>query len=246
VVLAKIRHLKNAPIVEAIIDLRVEQEDGFNENLLSELSKEIASLYPICEPRKLFAGSFGVKDGKPINTVEDKGIKGYFCKSKDSIRVAQFRIDGFTFSHLTPYTKWQNIISEAKRLWELYEAKTKPILIEKVATRYINRLDFPLGADLDLYLKAGPKIPKNLPQELNEFFMKIVVPEGDLVANIIQTGIHGKTPSDVSVIIDIEVFHRNTKGINYEEIWPLFDRLRSFKNRIFFAMITEEEARRLA
>jgi uncharacterized protein (TIGR04255 family) len=239
-VVARIRHLDNAPITEALIDLRVKLEPNFVVTELHEIAQQISNGYPSCEPRRLIAGSLGIKEGKPINTLEDKGIQGFFCKSADNRKIAQLRIDGFTYSLLAPYTRWQDIVSEAKKLWSAYQSKTKPIIIDRVATRYINRIDLPLPVDLDKFLQAGPKLPKSLPQELKEFFVRTVTGKDDLNAIIIQTITESPKPGFAGILLDIDVSYSNIEGIKDDEIWPTIGRLRDLKNRIFFGLITEK------
>lgn len=238
------RHLEKAPITEAIIDLRVILPSNFDAQEFSKLSEEIAARYPKKEPRKLFTGSFGVQEGKPfIGPTEDKGIQGYFYKSEDERNIVQFRLDGFTSNRLHPYTKWESVISEAKNMWELYCSISKPELITRVAVRYINRLELPLPIDFEHYLTAPPKIPDSLPQELSGFLTRMVISEAGITANIIQSLDRSTKPDHGVIILDIDVFEVKESGFDKEKVWPEFEQLRSFKNRIFFKSITEETAR---
>lgn len=245
--MTKVRHLKNAPIVEAIIDFRARLPVGFEPKEFSSLKKDLSRKYPKTEKGRLIAGSIEIKGDKPIVKVEpaeDKGIRGYRFTSKDGKEVAQFRIDGFTFSRLHPYTKWEQVLDEAKRLWELYSLKASPEVVERVAVRYINRLDIPLPPrNLEYYLTASPVLPKTLPQELSQFLIRLVVHEEDLVAGIIQTLVASPKPEHIGIILDIDVFKEKVGGMSDENIWPTFNRLRALKNRIFFELITEETAR---
>jgi len=243
--MARIRHLNKAPIVEAVIDIRVKLQPDFDVQNLALLPKEISDQYPSCEPRKLISGSLGIKDGKTINTLEDKGIHGYLCKTSDDKNIVQFKKDGFTFSRLTPYPKWEDIIIETKRLWEKYRSVTSPIIVDRVATRFINRIDLLIPVDLDKYFVAPPKLPKTLPQGINEFFNRVVVSENELTANIIQTTTQGTKPGYGSIILDIDTFSEQVGGIKEEDIWRILGRLRVLKNRIFFGMLKEEMVKEL-
>ncbi len=243
--MARQRHLNSAPIVEAIIDLRVGLPSAFNPQEFLSLSNILADRYPTNEPRKMFAGAFGLEEGKPfIQPPEDKGIQGYVYKSKDEKNVVQFRIDGFTFSRLYPYTEWEDVLLEAKGLWKLYSSISVPELITRVALRYINRLDIPLPIDdLQEYFTAPPKIPDSLPQEMRHFFIKIVIQESDISANIVQALQGSSKPEHVGIIFDIDVFKRQESGFDEDTIWQTFEQLRDLKNRIFFESITEKTAR---
>ncbi len=243
--MAKARHLKNAPIVEAIIDFRARLPVGFDvKKEFSSLKKELSGRYKKVEKGWLITGSIEVKDAKPVvETHEDEDIKGYRFTSRDKKEVAQFRIDGFTFSRLHPYTKWEMVLDESKRLWELYSSRSSPQVIERISVRYINRIDMPLEGDLEEYFTASPVLPKTLPQILRQFFIRLVVREKDLEASIIQTQVQSPKTGHVGIILDVDVFKENVKGISEKSIWPTINRMRELKNRVFFELITEKTAR---
>jgi len=64
--MAKYRHLKNAPITEALIDLRVRLPSDFNIEILTSLKEELGKRYPYFEERRVVTGGFGWQEGKPI------------------------------------------------------------------------------------------------------------------------------------------------------------------------------------
>lgn len=239
------RHLRNAPLTEALIDIRVSLPPVFDPKDFLSLSKDISDKYPKSEPRQLFTAAFGVEAGKPFTqATESKGIHGYICKSEDGKDVVQFRIDGFTFSRLNPYSEWEAVLSEAKRLWGLYSIKCSPELITRIAVRYINRLDLPLPIkDFADYLTAPPLVPDSLPQGVSQFLTRVVIHDADITANIVQTMKSSPKLDHIGVILDIDVFKLKETGFEESSIWPEFEELRDFKNRIFFESITEKTAR---
>ena len=239
------RHLKNAPLTEALIDIRVSLPSIFDSKDFLSLSNDISEKYTKSEPRQLFTAAFGVEAGKPFTqATESKGIHGYICKSEDGKDVVQFRIDGFTFSRLNPYSEWETVLSEAKRLWGLYSIKCLPELITRIAVRYINRLDLPLPIkDFADYLTAPPLVPDSLPQGVSQFLTRVVIHDADITANIVQTMKSSPKADHIGVILDIDVFNMEKDGFEESSIWPEFEKLRDFKNRIFFESITEKTAR---
>ncbi|MDD5037957.1 MAG: TIGR04255 family protein [Dehalococcoidales bacterium] len=241
--MAKKRYLKNAPIQEALIDLRVRLSSGFDPKSFINVSEQLSAEYPKNEPRRLIAGILGVKEGKLI-TPEDKGVQGYFFKSEDEKNIVQFRMDGFTFSRLHPYTKWETVLLEAKRLWEIYHSVASPELITRIAVRYINRLDIELPIkDFGEYLTAPPTIPASLPQEISQFLNRMVIHEGDKTINLVQAMEPITEKKKIGIILDIDVFKIQESGFDIEDIWSEFEQLRGIKNRVFFESITEKTAR---
>ncbi len=225
-----------------MIDFRVRLPVGFDPEEFSSLKKDLSDKYPKTEKGKLITGSIKIKDGKPVvEPLVDKGIQGYRFTSRDKKEVAQFRIDGFTFSRLYPYTKWEQVLDEAKRLWELYRSKASPQAVNRIAVHYINRLDIP--SPLGDYMAVSPVLPETLPQGFSQYLLRLQVNEKDLAAGIIQALVKSPKEAHLGIILDIDVFKVSAGGIKEENIWPTFDRLRELKNRIFFGLITEKTAR---
>ncbi len=86
--MARQRHLKNAPLVEAIIDFRVRLAP-FDVTRFASLKETLRIDYPkVQEPREFVAGiGFAGKQVQQI--LEDKGLRGYFLRSVDDRNVVQ-------------------------------------------------------------------------------------------------------------------------------------------------------------
>ena len=244
--MAEYWHLDNAPITEAIIDFRVKLSSNFRVTEFSSLKEMLHDNYPNVEERRLIAGGIKVAGKQIEQTVEDKGLYGYFFKSHDGRNVAQFRGDGFTFSRLKPYTHWEDILAEAKDLWQLYVAKASPELVTRIAVRYINQLNIPLPINnFTRYLTAPPNIPGSIPQAVSHFLTRVVVQDAELgaMANITQALQKSPSPDYVTIILDIDAYKQKELGFDESAIWLTLGQLRDLKNRIFFDSITEETAR---
>jgi uncharacterized protein (TIGR04255 family) len=158
------------------------------------------------------------------------------------MHVAQFRLDGFSFSHLGHYSKWEDVSREAKKLWEIYRAGTKPVLVQRLATRYINSIAIPSKKfDYDDYFTAAPKIPQGLPQLLSHFFTRLVIPFPDhgATAIVVQTPAEKPDPVNTTVILDIDAFADVSLASNDAKIDEILAILRNVKNEIFFNSITD-------
>jgi uncharacterized protein (TIGR04255 family) len=239
------RHLHNAPIIEAIIDIRTKLASNFDLTKFSLLKQKLGENYPQMEERRTFSASIKLRGKEVEQILDNKGLQGYLFKSVDGRNVAQFRRDGFTFSRLKPYTNWNGVITEAKRLWKFYVDEALPEIIPRIAVRYINRLEIPLPInDFEEYLTSPPTIPKSLPQGVSHFLVKITICDEKLeaMANIIQALEKSSKPEHVNIILDIDVFKQEESGFNRDEIWQNFEQLRDLKNRIFFDSITEKTA----
>ena len=240
--MVKIRHLKAAPIIEAIIDIRTRLPKHVDfDSHYSELKKELSTKFKKIEKAKLAAGSIEIKDGKPIiGSKKNTETNGYRFTSKTTKEVVQFRKDGFTYSKLKPYTDWISVKREATALWDLYKTMFRPELVEKISLEYINRIDLPASCDLEIYFTAAPKLPKSLPQTLNYFYYQMLVEEKDLKVDITQTPIPINKEDYFGYILDIDVFKKDEKGIDEQTIWQNFNKMRALKNKIFFKFIKDE------
>ncbi len=81
-----------------------------------------------------------------------------------------------------------------------------------------------------------------MPQGLQcSFLTRVVIhdPEIDAAAIITQAFEQIVDPKLIPIILDIDVF-RQKEVISEEEAWQTLEKLRHFKNRIFFASITEK------
>ncbi|MCR4290928.1 MAG: TIGR04255 family protein [Candidatus Scalindua sp.] len=233
--------LKNAPITEALIDIRVKLSSDFDINNLSSIYESIKDQYPEKQER--------VKSKVKIEPQAEEKVKaptfiidGYGYVSSDKKQIMQARLDGFTFSRLHPYIKWEELRVEAYRLWQLYRDITSPESITRVAVRYINNLKIPMPIrDFSDYLTAPPTVPEGLPQGVSSFLTRTVIHEPSFGANAIITQALEQVVTDIaSVILDIDVFKLESKGIVEKDVWEIIEKLRHFKNKVFFSSITDD------
>jgi uncharacterized protein (TIGR04255 family) len=242
--MVKQRHLNNAPIVEAVIDIRVKNPPSLKISDFDCFKKLMANKYPeVKDSRQIkFDGKF--EDGKIKQSFEDQGVTGFFFKSPDGKNIAQLKTDGITFSRMQPYSSWEEVLAEAKSLWRLYSSQVCPELITRIAVRYINKISLKLPIDdLKKYFTAPPQIPKTLPQDISQFLLRVMIGEGDITANIIQATESSKDPNNIVIILDIDVFKMKDLPTPYGGIWDEFEQLHAFKNRVFFESLTEETVR---
>jgi uncharacterized protein (TIGR04255 family) len=232
--------LKNAPITEALIDIRVKLPSDFNVKNISSIYESIKNQYPEKQERINSKVKFEPK-AEEIVKASSLIIDGYRYVSSDKKQIMQVRLDGFTFSRLHPYIKWEELRDEAHRLWQLYKNITSPESITRVAVRYINNLKIPMPIkDFDEYLTAPPTVPEGLPQGVSSFLTRTVIHEPSFGANAIITQALEQVVIDVApVILDIDVFKLESKGIVEKDAWEIIEKLRHFKNKIFFSSITD-------
>jgi len=241
--MARIRHLQKAPITEAIVDCRVSLPGDFRPERLHEARARLERDYPLVVEHKVMEAQFEFQGGQPKEPrTRDLGFHGIWLKSQDEKSVAQFRVDGFTFNRLKPYTRWEQILPEALRLWEVYKELASPHSVTRLALRYINHMNLPTsGGPIDDYLVTGPKLPPSVPQTLLDFATRAALEHAEhrMKANVIQVLEPGvKTPAP-SLLFDIDVYRTGDLEVSETAMRPILEDLRVYKNQIFFGSLSE-------
>jgi uncharacterized protein (TIGR04255 family) len=239
----RFRHLRNAPITEAIVDFRVSLPPDFRPDRLREARERLAREYPqVVEPKR-YETRFELSSEPPKEPhTRDLGFQGIWLKTEDLKTVAQFRVDGFTFNRLKPYTRWEQILPEALRLWSVYVNLANPQSVTRLALRYINHMSLPgAGVRLDDYLVNSPRLPPPEPQILSSFATRLALeyPERRMRANVIQVLEVGVETPAPSLLFDIDVYRVGDFEINASAIEESLGDLREYKNAIFFGSLTE-------
>jgi uncharacterized protein (TIGR04255 family) len=235
------RHLPHAPIKEALIDIQVAFPEKVTVEALNSKYARIADQYPKHEA--LQRGEFGLhnEDSQPTTVTIGHTIAGYRYSSEDGHRVAQFRVDGFTFSQLEPYNNWKEMKEEATRLWEVYVDAVSPNPITRVGTRYINILKLPLNTELKEYLEAPPTIPAGLNQELGSFLTRVDLHDPTIEARgFLTQALEGVHDDYAPIVLDIDVFVTKEFDPREDNLWQCLEQLRDFKNTVFFESITDK------
>ena len=242
--LAAIKFLQNAPIVEAIIDVRVEARPEFQGQDFLAVMDGLRADYPKAEARRgiTLQAAFGGPQAQP--EVQDHGVNGLFLRSDDEKLVAQFRTDGFTFNRLAPYTSWDQIAPRAMDLFKIYLDIALPKSVLRVATRYINRLSFP-SYRFDEYLTSPPRGIPGTSSPLGSFMEVTTSAEAD-GSTVQYTQVldpANSRPDASSVIIDIDAFRVGELEANVDTVRGYLSSLHELKNRVFFGALTESAVR---
>jgi uncharacterized protein (TIGR04255 family) len=172
--MAKPRRLPNAPITEAVIDIRVAPREQFGFEQLEKLSEQQDFGYYVKGP--ISTGSFEAVvsgSGGATWTADSKKV-GVRLHSKDEKYVAQWQVGGFTLSRLKPYETWELFMGEAQRLWSIYQERISPAQIIRLSTRFINELKLPLvtGDSFQDYFVKLIDLPGEVPQAVEAFLQR--------------------------------------------------------------------------
>jgi uncharacterized protein (TIGR04255 family) len=237
------RIYSRAPVVEAVIDFQVTQPPDFQITMLKQVVAEgyfpYSSEEDLWEISKVFSPS-----GDEIKT--EKRRLGYRYRSSDQKYILQVRQKGFTLSRLAPYIHWEEFSTEAKRLWERFEAVTNPRQVERAAVRYVNRLDLPLPVtDLKQFLTVCPDAPDKLGGHTIAYLMQLQQLQPELNATLVlnQATVPPVRPGVISIILDLDLFSTLSSDKPRPDLWRLIDSLHGRVEQIFETCITDEVRR---
>ncbi len=237
-------HLTKAPIVEAVIEVRVNTEKPLEEEyLLSSVKKRVPG-YSKISPQHEYKHELKLPpDKKSELKVADPVFKGARLHADGTPQIVQFNRDGFVFSRLQPYETWESLQKEAWHLWGTYKELACPLMINRVGVRFIN--EFPISFesfDLDDYLQGAPKPPGDSGLPFLGFFHQdaLDVPNSPYKINLIRTIQKSLQPKGFQLIIDIDVFNDNNFETNDDILLENLAEMRCLKNQLFFDCITEK------
>lgn len=241
--MAEVRHLKNAPITEALLDFRVRpnKDIPFPIEQLEQIAEDIAGSYPHVDRKHLRKLEMELGPKGTSTRTHDQGIQGYWFKSSDETRIAQFRSDGFTFNVLKPYEDWETMQSEALKLWHIYEDVLRPTSIIRLATRFINHVVLEVPVLWQKHLTDVPSGVQNLPGKVLNFRDRAMLQcDDDIAANVVVAS-DDTTGTKITILADVDVFQAKEVHvpIDVDSMLSTLSQLRTFKNDIFFNIFTE-------
>lgn len=242
-------HYEKAPIVEAVIDLRVTPAEAMSIDDLKKIHSAISEHYPVCDNFYLYSGEFKVlAPDTEAQTKTDHQHIGFAYHDANRKQILQARLDGFTFSVFNPYDRWETFRDEARRLWNIYRAHCELVNVTRVALRYINRIDIPGdAAEMKDYFHTYPQVSEQYAHEnINGFFMQLLMPQPDLESILVfnQAGVEPPQPHTLSFMLDLDLSKAAPQLFEPVEddapIWDLLEKFRVRKNEVFNASITDK------
>ncbi|MEM1032188.1 MAG: TIGR04255 family protein [Myxococcota bacterium] len=232
----------NAPIVEALLDIRVELPATTTLETLKGFAAHAKDRFPTEEQQQVLTAQFHLS-GERVATDSRRHERGFLHASEDGTRMVQARLDGFTVNHLEPYNDWPELCADAKEYWARYIEVASPTAITRIALRFVNRILLPLPiTELKDFVLTAPDIAPGAPQSLAGYEMQLLLTDEENEANIAvsqKAFVSPTTPDQLPLLFDIDVFAIGSFPTEGPELWERFDRLRAAKNRVFFESLTE-------
>ncbi len=238
--------LRNAPIVEAVLDIDCDSPPGFDLDALEERARErFRDRYPKSRKRFLHELEFATKAAALSKLATRQTVQALQFLHDDEVQLVQVRAQGFSFNRLAPYSSLDDYLPEIERTWRLYVEMATPVATRIVRLRYINRILVPTEAgkvELDEFLKFGPRLADEKALELRGFLIQHAAIEKD-TGHQINLVLTAQAPENekLPVILDISVANPlREEPDNWPAVRQTVESLRRLKNRIFLNMLTDK------
>jgi uncharacterized protein (TIGR04255 family) len=227
----------NSPVEEAIITIRLPLLENPGPRA-EALSSALRASYPIVEG--------GDRKGEsPHYAAVARSGREFECLrllSADRQQVVQVTSKSFSYHRLRPYDQWEAFVQRARKAWDAFVPLFRPSNITEVQLRYVNVFDLPMPfEDWSEYLVIRPEVPPPVDTGLVSYMMCLNLTDQSVPASAVVTQSTEADHDDVAqVLLDIDTRTRIDAGESSEEhLWRTLDRLREYKNRLFFEGITE-------
>ncbi len=236
------RHYPNAPIVEAIIEIRCElPTDVTLERLLTAVD---ADEFPTTDGMFEVTGFVSVDQEGVSGSTQGRQI-GHTFRSADGRHVVQSRRNGFAFAALAPYADWETFSATAERCWARYREVASPTRATRLGVRFVNKIVAPSRhIEIKDYLRTAIDVSPYLPQMVNGYFLQVIIPLGQFNATATVTStIQSADDESTSLILDIDTWQDVSldliPGKTSGDIEERLNTLRRAKNHVFEACITD-------
>jgi len=242
----KYDNLRNAPIKEALIDIRVSLPNKSElikskESLFSEFKKfgfDIVEDLNIIEVK-------GLNDKNENQPHSNRSLNGYRFRMSKGNKIIQTRINGFSFSILQPYSAWEDLESEAKEYWGIYSKIISQFDIIRLATRFINLANineyYQNSPDISEIFTCPPTLPNSFDGSIEQSLSSYVIKNIKNKFTAIITKRYNPSQSKNNLLLDIDVFGEYVdKKLNNSQIWENLEEIRDTKNKIFFNLLNQD------
>lgn len=194
------RRYKNPPLAEAMCEFRFASESSWDVAIPGLLAGRLSSNFPTRrQAPTLETTTRPVPDGiqqqlRPVQWLQ--------LWQKDEKATVQVAPNLLSVNRLAPYPGWEHFLPLVKKSLDEYRTVADPKGFEQITLRYINRISFEGGIQLEDYFDFYPFVGRRLPQHLASFIVGAQVPfeeERDTLQMQMSSSLSG-TPS---IVLDL-------------------------------------------
>jgi uncharacterized protein (TIGR04255 family) len=229
---------KRPPIVEAVLEVRF-GESPLDDKVMERLSKRFSERYPA--PHQP-SNNVGVELSGTMLRVTQQNL-GFKILSTDGGFTVSIGRNALGTSKNAPYGGWDEFIGEVRNNWSDWEKVVGWKEVSRIGVRYINRIDIPYSptgiTQLEDYFGFTVDVPESL-GPLANFAINAEMPMTEKIKVVIN---HAATPSPLvqtnSFLLDLDLAIEQALPTSEKALWEAIEGLRSVKNTVFEACITD-------
>lgn len=242
--------LINAPIKEAVVDLKFTPNEAITLEILSNLSDSLSDFFPNKQEWIIF--NFGLqanlsKEKKEHSSNTELSINGYRLFDQKRNFILKFSKTSITLSKTTSYVSWEEIEELLLIIMEKAIKHLPEVAIERLGLRYVNEFNINFqDTPANDYLQILPSFPNEISSGVDAYSITIQLSKLDnkkIVNSIIRQEV---SPIGISqnmrILLDIDAFNMNTSYSikDIDSIISELQTLRNYKNEIFFNSLTKK------
>jgi uncharacterized protein (TIGR04255 family) len=234
------RRLSRPPIAEEVIHLRVRAPDERAIERVAGFCDLLSERFPARTPMHADPGGAGRAPSVSADPAAGP-LDGFALERPDGLDAVHARTSGLSLCRLRDYPGFGPLRDQARALFDLYREAVGPVEVTRVALRTINRIDLPAPIDdLLAWVRTVPDLPPGFPRQLSELFQRMTVHDAATGATaIVMQALDGSDPGAPRFYLDVDAFLDRPMAPASEDPWVALDALRTLRNEIFFASLTE-------
>lgn len=236
-------HLTRAPITEAVLNVAIDPVVPWRKDVFDAFCEAAQVEFPDSKPIQQLQTDIAFSVAKASIRSADPQSLGYICWNREKTRAVQARVDGFSVNHVKGYENWGALLEHGRQWWAHYRRRVAPERVRRCGVRFINQFELAPGQDLSVSLRTRPELGPGLPQELEEYFQRVVIPFPGGIRGAITQAIapEASTTPHPKLVLDIDVSLEVNLDTDSDDIWAVFERLRSIKNQCFFESLQPDK-----
>jgi uncharacterized protein (TIGR04255 family) len=233
-------HYKRCPIIEAVVEVRT-GGSPLDDKAMEKVTKRLGERYP-APPQP--SNNLGVEVSGTMVRVTQQNL-GFKILSADGGFTVNVGHNALGTSKNAPYGGWEEFIGEARNNWSDWEKVVGWKQVVRIGVRYINRIDIPFSptglTKLEEYFGFNVNVPEDL-GPLANFGINAEIPMTDRRIKVVIN--HAPTPISPlvqtnSFLLDIDLGLEQALPTGEKALWETIEGLRSVKNFVFEACITD-------
>ncbi len=231
--------LKNPPAIEVVFDIRLDEEEGLSAQNFNIAEKNFNERFSKKDDIRFFEAMVGENQSS-----SRYGIHGIEYKNDNGKELARFNLDGFSYHSLKDYPLWGKFLKNAIYTWKKYKKCRNKHVIKRLGLRYINLIKIPKScSNLNDYFDVDIQFPKSDVGQIKQYQYRYASDFGDNcggVINFVQQPISA-TDQHKSFILDIDIYIGELSDeLNDAKLEGYFEKMRSIKNKVFEAHLTDK------